>query len=444
MSSDTDCGSGAAPTRVRYGVLALIAVAPASAYLTRIIAAFNTTLAAQFHVSNEAIGGLIAGFALGYFLFQVPGGMLAGSLGVRLVLPLLSLAWSLCALWGSAARSAEELYYSRIALGVAQAGLVPCCAKVAADWFPLARRGLVSALMTCTMQLGAIAATGLSALLLSALGWRLLLQVYAATGLVWAAAFFLWFRNRPEQHSATNEAERALIRAGRPPPGFKPASGPSPTPPRSLGRRLRLGLALCFGGSLWAYYLQAFFRAYAYEFFTTWCPAYLEKAHGLGKVEAGALTTWPLLAFGVGSLAGGVVVDGLLTRSGSRRLSRCGSAIAGLSAGAACFAAATQLKDARLVIGILSLGCLLWALSGPATWAAGMDLGGRYTPVVFGLMNMVGNVGAYFCPRHVGQLFDYVQQSGSSWQLVLWLFVGINAAGAGAWAFVNPRRPAVE
>src|SRR6266849_1336772 len=126
MSSESDCGGGAAPTRVRFGVLALIALAPASAYLTRIISAFNTTLGAQFHVSNEEIGGVIAGFALGYFVFQVPGGMLAGSTGVRLVLPLMGLAWSLCALWGSAARSAEELYYSRVALGVAQAGLVPC------------------------------------------------------------------------------------------------------------------------------------------------------------------------------------------------------------------------------------------------------------------------------------------------------------------------------
>ena len=40
------------------------------------------------------------------------------------------------------ASSAEELHLSRVALGFAQAGLVPCCAKVIADWFPLPRRGI--------------------------------------------------------------------------------------------------------------------------------------------------------------------------------------------------------------------------------------------------------------------------------------------------------------
>src|SRR5262245_25531851 len=139
MAIQIGLGGGKPATRVRYLVLALLALAPASAYMTRIISAFNTTLAEQFHVSNETIGDVLAAFALGYFVFQVPGGMLASAYGVRVVLPAMSLAWGLCALWSSAAQSATDLYYSRVALGVAQAGLVPCCAKVIADWFPLAR-----------------------------------------------------------------------------------------------------------------------------------------------------------------------------------------------------------------------------------------------------------------------------------------------------------------
>ena len=43
-----------APTRVRYVVLVLLALAPTCAYLTRIISAFNTTLAAEFHISMQA------------------------------------------------------------------------------------------------------------------------------------------------------------------------------------------------------------------------------------------------------------------------------------------------------------------------------------------------------------------------------------------------------
>jgi sugar phosphate permease len=440
MSANNSPESWMTPTRVRYAVLALVALAPASAYLTRILSPFATTLAAEFDVSNEEVGRVMAGFALGYFFFQVPGGMLAASFGVRGVLPLLCAAWSGCALLGSLAQSPDQLYWSRVALGVAQAGLVPCCAQVAVNWFPLPRRGIVSAALGTGMQVGAVAATALSARLLGPLGWRLLLQGYALAGITWAFVFYLWFRDRPEDHPGVNPGECALIREGRPP--APPAERESSA--RSSGVAARLGrtLAVCLGGSLWAYYTQAFFRAYAYEFFTSWCPAYLEKAYGLTAEAAGELAAWPLVAVGTGGILGGFVVDALLVRTGSRWVSRCGSAAVGLGACAACFAAATRASDARLAVAVLSVGCLFFALSGPATWAAGMDLGGRHTAVIFGIMNMVGNAGAYLCPPQVGRLFDHAQQTSGEWGQILWLFVGVNAAGALAWVFINPRRPA--
>src|SRR4051812_3262249 len=205
------------PTSVRYVVLMLLALAPFCAYLTRSLSAANTTIGNEFGVSDRIMGEVIAGFALGYFFFQIPGGMLASAYGVRLVLPAIGILWSGCAFWSSFADSAEELRLSRIALGFAQAGLVPCCAKVVADWFPLARRGIISAVVSGTMQLGAVAATGLTAVLLDPLGWRLVLQGYASAGIIWAIVFFFWFRNRPQEHPLVNEAEQELIRSGRVP-----------------------------------------------------------------------------------------------------------------------------------------------------------------------------------------------------------------------------------
>src|SRR5262249_51193329 len=145
-------------------------------YLTRGLGAFTTTIAEEFDVRYEVMGDVIAGFTVGYFLFQVPGGLLANALGSRVVLSFFGLAWSLCAVWGSEARSPTELYWSRVAMGFVQAGLVPCCAKVAADWFPITSRGMVSAVLTGSMQLGGILATGLSASFLETAGWRRLLQ----------------------------------------------------------------------------------------------------------------------------------------------------------------------------------------------------------------------------------------------------------------------------
>ena len=130
-----------APTNARYVVLILLALAPYCAYLTRNISAANTTIAREFDIPDRRMGEVIAGFALGYFFFQIPGGMLASALGVRTVLPAIGLTWSCCALWSSLATSAEELRLSRIAPGFAQAGLVPCCAMMMPNMKPLSPTG---------------------------------------------------------------------------------------------------------------------------------------------------------------------------------------------------------------------------------------------------------------------------------------------------------------
>jgi sugar phosphate permease len=423
------------PTRVRYQVLALLALAPASAYLTRVISAANTTIAEEFHTSDAVMGDVMAGFALGYFVAQVPGGILAGSWGVRRTLPLISLAWSLCAFMSTFAASPQDLWLARVAMGVAQAGLVPCCAQVLSQWFPESRRGMASSVMTGAMQLGGITATALTARLLVPLGWRGALQAYSATGAVWAAVFYLWFRNRPEEHRRVNRLEQQLIKTGR--PSETAAEGSTGLPLRD---RLWIAMQFCARISICAFFIQAVFRAYAYEFFTTWCPAFLEKAYGLGKVESASLTTWPLWTLGIGSLLSGYVVDVVLLRTGNRWLSRSGLACGGLALCGACFGAATQIADPRLVMALVALGALLSSVSGPATWAAAMDLGGPRAAVLAGAMNMMGNIGAYYCPRQVGRLFDSIEKSSGNWNLVLWLFMGVNLVAAVSWVFVNPRQ----
>jgi MFS family permease len=107
----------------------------------------TTTIQNEFGLRNEEIGNILAGFALGYFCFQVPGDWIGTKFGARIVLPALSVLWSLCTFWFGMAGSGWQLRCSRIALGLAQAGLIPCCAKVIADWFPVVQRGLASAIL---------------------------------------------------------------------------------------------------------------------------------------------------------------------------------------------------------------------------------------------------------------------------------------------------------
>jgi len=88
----------------------------------------------------------------------------------------------------------------------------------------------------------------------------------------------------------------------------------------------------------------------------------------------------------------------------------------------------------------ISVGTLIASLASPAQWAGTIDIGGRYTPVVFGAMNMASTLGGWVAAESLGNLFDYIENSGANWDLFLWFFVIVYIAGALCWLGVDPDR----
>lgn len=432
------------PTRVRFGVLGALALLAMTAYLTRVcIAAANTTIQSELDLTPEQMGNVLAAFSIGYLVFQVPGGWLGNRFGNQLILPLLSVLSSLATAGSGLATSASGLWASRMGLGLAQAGMIPCAAKVLSDWFTESRRGTASAVFASSMSVGAVLASGLTAVLIPWTGWRPLFHAYAAVGVLWAVGFAGWFRNRPEDHPQTNRAERDLIRGG--PPGRCDAplpdgdsGGPdtnAPAPP---------WLVMLTSLSMWAICGQAFFRAFGYIFFVTWFPAYLEEGYGAQVAGAGMLTVIPLATTVVGTLTGGSVIDALLARTQSKWISRSLTSAVALGLCAAATLAAAWAHDPLAAVLVISSGMFFSGLGNPAAWAATMDISGRHTALVFGIMNMSGVVAGIVCSKLLGHLFAYIQETQGDWNWVLYLFTANYLAGALCWIVLDPNRSAIE
>ena len=417
------------PTRVRYLVLLLLSLAALCAYLTRVcISTAGTTIQSQLGLSNERMGAVFAAFSLGYFLFQAPGGWLGNRFGARLALTVLSIAWSVCTAWSGVAYSFVSLWSSRLAFGLAQGGLVPCSSKVLADWMPENSRGTASALLGSSMSVGAVLASGVTAALLPTFGWRGLFFSYSLVGLAWALAFFGLFRDTPADHPWTNPVERALISSPQEPAGaIRPSS-------RAMARTALHSVGF------WAICAQSFCRSFGYAFFVTWFPAYLQKAHGVQMVQAGLLTMLPLTGVVVGSLAGGLAVDRILRSTHNKRLSRSmTAAVALLLCGAATLLAAFAHRPVQAVL-VMAFGSFFLGVSGPCAWAATIDIAGRYTAILFAIMNMAGVCGDMASPLSVGYLFTYIERSAGHWNLILFLFTAINIAGAFSFLALDPSR----
>lgn len=424
-SSIPPTSAGERPTSVRNWVLVWLCAAAAISYIHRnAIAVAEESIRLDLGLSKTQMGWVLGSFFWGYALLQIPTGWIGDRFGSRGPLAIFSAAWSLATGAMGLAGGYLGLVALRLACGAAQAGLFPCSTRLLVDWLPATRRGFASGMLGSCMSLGAAVALPLTGTLLDhGIGWRWLLALYIAPGLAWSVGFYLWFRDRPEDHSGVNAAEVALIRSQASRAKASEANQREPTPWR---------LILC-SAPLWFLCAQQFFRAAGYMFYASWFPTYLKETFSVSTEASGWLTSMPLAAVVIGSPLGGILADQLLSRTGSRRLSRQGVGAASMLLSAAMIWPACMIADPLLAVCVFSLGSFFASWGGAVSYAASMDLGGRHVGIAFAIMNMCGNFGAAVFPEVAAEL----QTAANSWDAVLYLFFGIYIAAAVCWLFVN-------
>jgi MFS family permease len=420
---------------VRHLVLAGMTAAVAVAYLARtVLAPAGSVIQEELHLSNLEMGAVHGIWAVGYVVFQLPGGWLGDRFGRRRMLPVYGLIWSLCTMWTARAATYQDLWWSRLIFGAAQAGLVPCLTRACIDWFPEDRRGTASAAITAGMSAGAVAASGLAAFLVPWLGWRATCQLFALTGVLWAIEFWATFRDRPDQHPWVDVGEILLIRASN---REQTGSEHELDVPAGTGKRAILsGLTLYGTTAFWLLTGQGICRTFCYNFLTSWFPTFLERSHGVKLTSAGLMTMVPLAGVVTGAMGGGAIIDGLLRATGSKWLSRCGVGATGLVLAALGPLAAMFASSPGQALCLLALGAASLGLAAPATWAATMDIGGGQSAAsVMALANMAGNLAAFLCPIAVGAVLD---ASSGNWNLVLLMLSAVASCGALCWIFLDP------
>jgi nitrate/nitrite transporter NarK len=277
--------------------------------------------------------------------------------------------------------------------------------------------------------------------------------MYSVVGIVWALVFFAYFRTRPEQHPWVNRAELDLIRGTRKPvtpeahgtsdSGLEPLSQENAMPIDSEGSGLSPE-SLARSVVLWALCAQMFFKAAGYNLFVTFFPTDLELAYGVSRTSAGTMTKWPLLGVIAGGLAGGLLVDSVLRRTGSKWMSRSGVACITLLMTAIVFLIASRATTPVSFVTVLSFGAALSGMSHPSMWTAAIDIGGRHTAVIAGIMNMAGSLSGVLITPAVGRSMDTIRDTGGDWNFIIYLHATFYLSSAVAWLFVNPNRVVVS
>jgi MFS family permease len=421
----------------RYVVLAWLCAAMALAYIARnAIAVAESTVRNDLGMTKEQSGWLMSAFFLSYAIFQIPAAQYGQRAGARRALPIFAVAWSLATAVTAFVSGVWTQIAARAAQGIAQAGLIPTCTSTVARWLPKTGRGFATGALGSFMSVGAAVGAWLTGWLLDSrdgLGWhwRAVFLAFAVPGILWAAAFRLWFRDDPASHEAVNAAELKLIQFGKDEGGsLQKATAPAATP----------WLGLCTSPALWWICGQQVFRAAGYMFFTSWFATYLQETRRVSIAHSGFLNMLPLLAVVIGGIAGGAFSDWLLTRTGSRRIARQGMAAVCMFLCALLIFAAMLIQHTLAAVLVISLGSFFAALAAPCAFAITIDMGGAQVATVNATMNMMGNLGAWSFPIVV----PWLLKRFGSWDSVLLVFGGCYVAASLFWLLLKPEGTILE
>ena len=195
----------------------------------------------------------------------MPVGWLGDRFGPKKVLNVL-IAWTSTSamLTGAATGFGPLLTAARLLLGVGEAGAFPVASRAMQLWFAPSERGRIQGI-THFFSRFAVAITPLTAGgLVLAYGWRVMFYVFGAIGFVWVAAFWWFYRERPEDHPHVNRAELAADprrQRGRQHRSRRPRRGP----PHRGGRS-------CTSPNMWWIALGYCCFFFGTNFYLTWYP----------------------------------------------------------------------------------------------------------------------------------------------------------------------------
>jgi MFS transporter, ACS family, glucarate transporter len=380
------------PTNVRHVVLGLTVAAYLITYMDRVnIASAVPVIQKELGFSMVTVGWILSSFRWGYALFQIPGGWLGDRIGPRRALALIVTWWSIFTSATALAWSATSMAAFRFLFGMGEAGAFPIATRSLSRWILPGERGFAQGLTHAGSRLGAALTPPLVVLLMAAYGWRAAFFVFGLMGLFWAAVWYWYYRDTPQEHASVNEAERNLIVAA--------VGGARTGKTRSVPWRQILA-----SSTLWTLSAMYFCYAYCIAVYLDWFPKYLNEHRGFDLKHMGMYASLPLLAGTAGDLLGGWASDRWARRSGDLKRARQGVAVAGFLVAAAGILPATFTASPTGSVWYTCIAVFGLETTVGVSWAIPLDIGGDYAGSVSAVMNTCGNIGGAISPTLLAYL----------------------------------------
>ena len=405
----------------RYIVLFLLVVLSAITFLDRLsIAVSGPLIQDQLHIPPERWGWVLGAFVLSCGLFEIPSGAMGDRRGQRRELTRIVAWWSAFMAATAACFSFWQLVIVRFLFGAGEAGAYPNAAGVVSRWFPTTERARAQSFIWAASRLGGVLTPLLVVPLQARIGWRFVFVLFGVLGVAWAAAWWLWFRDSPQEQPGIRKEELNEIAKGA-------HAGTRYAIPwkRLLASRQLWMISIAYSCYAWGTY-----------FYFTWFPSWMIRSAHFSERQMGFYAALPFLCGIIGNLAGGVVSDSLVKRYGLKFGRRVVLSIA-LIVGSGMLMGMSLVSGKTAVVALACLGFGVTDLMLPSAWSLCLDIGGEFAGTVSGVMNTAGQFGGALCTV----LFGYMIRMTGSYNKPLWLVAFMVLCAALIFARVDASKP---
>jgi MFS family permease len=413
----------AAPTRVRYAVLAMVFSAAFFTYLDRVfISVAAPLMQADLHLTLIQFAWVFTVFQLAYGLLVLPSAWLGDQWGQRRMMMFIVSCWSLFTALTGAVRGLVSLLMTQAIFGAAESGAFPTLSRSLSRWFPLEQRTRANGVLWMGARSGAAFAPPIAVMLIAAVGWRWALPIFGAGGLVWVLIWALWYRDDPANHPAVNGAELAIIRSGA-------APAPNETQQVPWARMLA-------DPNMLLLFTTYFCSGFGFSFFVTWMPTYFTREFGISLTKSGFYSALPLAAGVAGCALGGILADAITRRTGNLVLGRRAIGCGGFLLGAAGYGAAIWMRSPVAAAVSLAVAFGAHDLTLPVLWATSTDVGGKFGGSSAGWINLASCIAGMAAPLAMAAL----EQTFGSFNSVFYVASVLYVLAGIAWLFIDPRK----
>lgn len=251
-------------------------------------------------LSDTECGLLVSAVFWSILIFTLPIGALIDRWSRKKSIGIMSIFWSLATLAGAFTTNFKQLFTTRCAVGVGEAGYVPGGVAMISALFPREKRARMVGIWQAAIPLGSAIGVAVGGLIAQYFGWRHALGIVAIPGFLVAVLFF-WVKDyKTVELVKSVPIENAVSKARM--------------SKRDIVKELfrsksfildNLGFAGC---------------AFTTVALTSWLPSYFQRFEGLPIERAGLMSSVVMLLAVVGAPLGGFLTDQWFKKNANARL----------------------------------------------------------------------------------------------------------------------------